>query len=258
MNLSYVEKRSNVSFPEFKNEKVYMVPFYKKEGLPFNLKHWQKTVDAMLEGVETENVIYLMVDQGIVRANTFHRRPGVHIDGYWNPNFNGHGGHRIEMEGSHGGHKITMSGHSHNTGSHSVTNDISKTNNGNHVVNSGVHIITPENIGEHQHISNDGGHIVRPKKKMDTSINYWEPEGLILASNLTAARAWNGYYVGMPKEGGDCSHINLDNLEQVDMEQNYVYCGNVTMLHESLIIKEDTLRTVVRLNVPNWTPEKLH
>ncbi len=247
MNLSYVEKRSAVTFPEFRNEKVYMVPFYKKEGLPFNLKHWQKTVDAMLEGVETEDVIYLMVDQGIVKANTFHRRPGVHIDGYWNPSFNGHGGHRI-----------TMSGHSHNSGGHSVNNDIGKTNNGNHIVSNGGHIITPESIGGHQHISNEGGHIVRPKKKMDSSINYWEPEGLILASNLTAARAWNGYYDGMPNEGGDCSHVNLNNLEQIDMEKNYVYCGNVTMLHESLMIKKDAYRTVVRLNVPNWTPERLH
>ncbi len=257
MNLSYVEQRNNVVFPSFNNERVYMLPFYKKNGLPSNLKHWQKTIDMMLENVETEDVIYLMIDQGYVKGNSYHRRPGVHIDGYWNPSLNGHGGHRIEMIGSHGGHRIRMSGHNHESGSHSTSIN---TPSGSHITNNGGHIITPNNndIGGHS-TKPFGGHTTTPKRRMgDVFLNDWEPEGLILASNLTAARAWNGFYDDMPKEGGDCSHIDLSSLKEIEMKAGYAYCGNVTMLHESTMIKEDSYRTVVRLNVPNWTPEKIH
>ncbi len=258
MNLSYVEQRAKVDFPLFNNEKVYMLPFYKKEGLPSNLKHWQRTVDSMLDGVNTEDVIYLMIDQGFVKANTYHRRPGVHIDGYWNPGINGHGGHRIDMNGSHGGHRITMSGHSHESGGHSTSISVPS---GAHVTHSGGHIVTPNNEDVGHRTKPSGGHSISPtpKRRMgEVVINDWEPEGLILASNLTAARAWNGFYDGMPKDGGDCSHIDLSNLKEMEMMAGYAYTGNVTMLHESLLIKQDAYRTVVRLNVTNWTPETLH
>lgn len=245
MNLSYVEQRAKVDFPLFNNEKVYMVPFYKKEGLPNNLKHWQRTVDAMLEGVNTDDVIYLMIDQAFVKANSYHRRPGVHIDGYWNPGIN-----------SHGGHRILMSGHSHESGSHSTSISVPS---GSHVTHNGGHTVTPNNeIGGHSSRPS-GSHITTPKRRMSgVMINDWEPEGLILASNLTAARAWNGFYDGMPNDGGDCSHIDLSNLQEIEMMAGYTYTGNVTMLHESLLIKQDAYRTVVRLNVTNWTPETLH
>ncbi len=255
MNLSYVEKRNTVTFPSFNNERVYMLPFYKKNGLPENLKHWQKTIDMMLDEVETEEVIYLMIDQSYVKANSYHRRPGVHIDGYWNPELNGHGGHRIDMNGSHGGHRIRMSGHSHESGSHSTI--INTPPSGSHITHNGGHIITPNNndIGGHS-TKPSSGHTTTPKRRMGgISLNDWEPEGLILASSLTAARAWNGLYNDMPKEGGDCSHIDLSGLQEIEMKAGYTYCGNVTMLHESTLIKEDSYRTVVRLNVPNWTPD---
>lgn len=234
-NLSYVEQREKVRFPDFNNEKVYMLPFYKKDGLPNNLRHWQKTVDSMLDGINTDDLIYLMIDQGFVKANTYHRRPGVHIDGYWNPILNCHG----NSSESNGGH---------------ITTPITHT----HIHHNGGHTTTPNSNGTHNH-NNYGGHNTRPKKRMESNnINYWEPEGLIIASNLTASRAWNGYYEGMPQIGGDCSHIDLSKLSEVEIKKDYSYCGNVTMLHESLLIKEDSYRTLVRLNVKNWTPETIH
>lgn len=45
---SIVQPRGNVQFPEFTRERVYMREFKKKEGLPFDLRRWQPTVDAML------------------------------------------------------------------------------------------------------------------------------------------------------------------------------------------------------------------
>ena len=87
---SIIQERSPVTFPRFSGERVYMRPFLQSEGLPFDLSRWQPTVDAMLYGIATDGPIYLMIDQGMVRAGVTHRRPGVHIDGYWNPETGNH------------------------------------------------------------------------------------------------------------------------------------------------------------------------
>jgi hypothetical protein len=82
---SIVQARSRVTFPAHTGERIYMLPFKQAEGLPFDLRCWQPTVDAMLDGIVTDLPIYLMVDQSRVRAGVTQRRPGVHIDGYWVP-----------------------------------------------------------------------------------------------------------------------------------------------------------------------------
>jgi hypothetical protein len=97
----------SVSFPDNTGERVYMLPFFQREGLPANLSRWQPTVDAMLVGIHTEEPIYLMIDQGRVEAGKSQRRPGAHIDGYWNPEKNGHGG---TGGGGHGSHRPGKSG----------------------------------------------------------------------------------------------------------------------------------------------------
>lgn len=43
--------------------------------------------------------------------------------------------------------------------------------------------------------------------------------------------------------------------QAVPLIRDYVYAGNVSMLHESLPVAETCERTVVRLNVPGWTPQ---
>ena len=93
---------SSVTFPEFKGEHQYMRKFFKNQGLPSDLARWQETVDQMLIGVETDNPIFIMIDQGVVKSGTSHRRGGKHIDGYWQENINAHGG-------GHGGHRISAS-----------------------------------------------------------------------------------------------------------------------------------------------------
>jgi len=98
---SIIKERSPVTFPRFIGERVYMRPFFQAEGLPYELSRWQPTVDAMLDGITTDGPIYLMIDQGAVRAGIPHRRPGVHIDGYWNP---ATGRHDDTPTHFHGGH----------------------------------------------------------------------------------------------------------------------------------------------------------
>lgn len=80
-------------------------------------------------------------------------------------------------------------------------------------------------------------------------------EGLLLASNVTASRAFAGGFNGDIGEGGDCSHIDLSGLAEIPLEAGYCYAGNITMLHESLPIETEALRTLVRINVPGWHPE---
>jgi len=89
---SRYRKGGIVSFPKHTGEKIYMVPFLKREGLPSHISRWQSVVDVMLEDIETDQPIYIMVDQGIVKAGNPHRRGGIHIDGNWMPDIQAHGG----------------------------------------------------------------------------------------------------------------------------------------------------------------------
>lgn len=101
MQMSTVQQRGRVMFPEFTGERIYMRGFTKAGGLPPDLRRWQDTVDAMLDGVDANGPIFLMVDQARVKAASIHRRPGLHVDGYWQPALKAHGG---GGGGEHGGH----------------------------------------------------------------------------------------------------------------------------------------------------------
>lgn len=194
-NQSRVVEIGKVEFPAFLAERVYMQEFRLETGLPAHLKRWQPTVDQMLIGVDTDEPMYLMVDQGIVKANTSHRRPGAHIDGYWIAAKQRHGG-----RGSHAGRWDT------------------------------------------------------PSPQWNTC-DFSKPEALILASDFCASRALVGEFEGQPGEGGDCSMLDLSNLVEVRLQAGVAYAGNVTMVHESLPVLQDTVRTLVRLSCPGWEPQ---
>ncbi len=200
---SSIQERGRVTFPLFKGERHYMIPFLQKDGLPSSLNHWQETVDAMLEGIETAEPIYFMADQSVVVKGETQRRPGVHVDGYWCPTLSAHRG-----GGSHGGHRPI-----------------------------------PSHRGQ-------GGHGGSHMSGAWDTIDFSEPEALLLASNVTACRAFVGDYSGEIKEGGDASSIDLSDLRVVHMQRNVTYCGTVATLHESLPVVADSRRTLVRLNCP--------
>lgn len=191
-NQSRVVELGAVQFPAFLAERVYMREFRLETGLPSDLKRWKTTVDQMLVGVDTDEAIYLMIDQGIVKANTSHRRPGAHIDGYW-----------IAAKQRHGG---------------------------------------------------GGGHAGAWEGSGWVSCQFDKEEGLILASDVCASRALVGQFEGAPGEGGDCSMLDLSQLAEVRLQAGIAYAGNVTMVHESLPVDQDTMRTLVRLSVPGWEP----
>ncbi len=111
---------AKVSFPSFTGERVYMVPFLQKEGLPKELERWQVTVDAMLEGVESTLPIYIMIDQGALKAGSMQRRGGLHIDGNWIAGSKRHGDIHSIGAGRHGDiHSIGINAgkHTHVNGS---------------------------------------------------------------------------------------------------------------------------------------------
>lgn len=199
---SFVKELGTVDFPIHTMERVYMKEFRKETGLPQELRRWQPTIDQMLSEVDTDGPIYLMIDQGLVKANTTHRRKGVHIDGYWIPELQAHGG-----GGSHRTHIHTAAGRWENT------------------------------------------------PQWNTTSEDWPDEAIILASSVSASAAYLGEWDGEIKEGGDCSHLDLSNLQRLALQANKIYAGNVTMLHESTPVMKDVLRSLVRLNVPGWSPK---
>lgn len=87
-----------VPFPSFVGERVYMVAFNQRDGLPTTLARWRPTVAAMLRGVTAPGLIYIMIDESIVEPGKPQRRGGPHIDGNW-----------IAAKGKHGGHTTTGS-----------------------------------------------------------------------------------------------------------------------------------------------------
>lgn len=224
---SYIETRGQVAFPEFTGERVYMRGFLQRDGLPADLVRWQPTVDALLDGVETDQQIYIMIDEGFVQARSAQRREGLHIDGYWNPGLQAHGNNS-------GGHRSAPRGHGYEP---------------------------PSGHGSTPRHAPYGGHGHNPPSRHGSGASTWQhadfkaPEGLILASSVSAARGYVGEFVGPIGEGGDCSSIDLSGLQVMPMCAGIVYAGNVTALHESLPVEHDCYRQLVRLNVPGWSPD---
>lgn len=208
---SFMQERGLVQFPMgYKDESLYMLPFTRSEGLPAYAQHWQPTVDQMLAGVKCgDKTMYFMVDRKFVMEGVPHRRPGVHVDGYWIPDLLAHG---------YGSHRGRGGGHS--------------------------------GTGRHRGY---GGHGGRHMSGSWSDPDFSEPEALILASDMSAARAYVGEFDGPIGEGGDCSSISLEGLTPVPMMAHRVYAGTVSTLHESLPVPVSGWRTVVRLNCPGVT-----
>lgn len=281
-NLSYVEERSRIVLPENTGERVYMLEFYKKNGLPAHLSRWQKTVDQLLEGIDTDGPIYLMIDQGFVKAGSIQRRGGVHIDGYWQPAIYAH---RAEPEPSYDthNHRPVYDRHNHVPSPYDRQSPIVPVyDNHNHrpVYDRHNHVPNPYDrhspivpvYDNHKHRPVYDRHNHEPdsydrdipsttRKKLkfgEVDLVDWPTEAIILASDIQACRAWNGLYDHTDMPNGDCSHVNVQELQEMMFRKNTVYLGNVTMLHESLPVEFDTLRTVIRLNVPGYNPPALN
>lgn len=213
---------TQVFFPEFKAERIYMQKFHKEEGLPEYLRRWQDTVDAMLVDVDTDNPIFIMIDQGIVKAGHPHRRPGRHIDGYW---IEGISAHRSDGGGSH------------------------QTRVPDHHTHRQTHIFREPS---------PGGHENRPRHAIgsgDSELFLNHPEAIILASDVSGCIGYTGSWTGEIGDGGNLEHLDLSHMEKHVLQPNHSYIGNVGFIHESVPINFDCQRTLVRLNVKNWEPK---
>jgi hypothetical protein len=225
--LSFAQARSEVTFPEFTGERIYMLEFTQADGLPDEAARWQTTVDQMLEGIVTDQPMFLMVDQSEVLAGNAQRRPGAHMDGYWHPGRDGYGPtHRFTASGAHG---PTSPGHGPRPPAP-----------GTHGGSPGFHSALPTPAG-----SWGTAHLQE----------VWAPEAVILASDVSGCRALVGEWDGPIGDGGDCAGADLSRLEEFTMGAGRAYAGNVTMVHESLPVAADAFRTLVRLNTPGWSPE---
>lgn len=224
---SLIREVGQVSFPRHTNERIYMVPFLQREGLPREYERWQATVDAMLVDIKTDSPIYMMVDQGVIKAGVSHRRPGMHIDGYWIPAIQAHS--------------------TDNGGSHYVPEKRKREERGEHATPSGAHATRLS--GRHGHITYDDPSI-RKRPGVWKTQDAWTEEAIILASSHAACKVLTGEWEGRIGKGGDCSHLDLSHMDELIMQSNTAYSGNLFMLHESMPVEHDVARTLVRLNVP--------
>lgn len=76
-------------------------------------------------------------------------------------------------------------------------------------------------------------------------------ELLVFASDVLGCHAYVGNYEGIPSSDGDCSHVDVRGMATIDMKPGIVWAGDaLTLIHESIPVRYDCLRTMVRLNVP--------
>ncbi len=198
----------SVGFPPYTGERVYMREFVPSAGLPVDLARWQPTVDRMLASVNAPGSVYLMVDQSEVQAGRCHRRPGLHVDGYWWPGTQAHG------------------------------------------PSPGTHVPSPPGHRPHPAPQPDPGrHLPAHRSRADLT------EGLIIAASVEGCEAWDGEWGGRAGAGGDCSEVPIASLSRRRMVSGVAWLGETgSLLHSALPLPERALRTVVRLNVPGWSP----
>lgn len=222
---SDAQQASRVPFPEFTGERVYMRKFV--DGvLPPDLARWQRTVSAMLDGVRYSGVGYLMVDQGVVSAGTTHRRPGPHVDMYWDDGIRCHG---ESVPATH--HPLPTQPPQHRAWAprHSA------------LPLPGRHLPVPT-----------PGHVGSPLGRHCQSQD--AREALVLASDVAGCLSYTGEWSGVIGDGGDCSGVDLDGLVQSVVKPGYAWIGETgSWLHESIPVERTCKRTVVRLNLKGWT-----
>lgn len=79
----------------------------------------------------------------------------------------------------------------------------------------------------------------------------FEAEVILLASNVAGCVAYTGTYQAADlKAGGDASGLDLSKLKRVSLKAGFVYAATAATIHESVPVKTDCQRTLVRINIP--------
>jgi hypothetical protein len=248
-----------IDFPEFKGDKIYMLEFdLENPILPEKYKRWESVVNKMIQNSPVKSgKAYLTVDEEKVTPGKTHRRGGVHVDGNFIYGFKD--GNVVEIKtnnesvswGKSSTDEAPVSWGKSSKDEAPVSWGKSKKSvswgksSNDAPVSWGNSSATPSSwatgflvggLDEEQHFnqycSSDKG-------------------GMIISSNYEACDGWIGEFNNIPLDGGDCSHIDLSNLQKFRLKANKVYLGNSTFLHESLPIDENVNRQLVRITLPS-------
>lgn len=231
--ISIAREIGSVQFPEFRPERFYMIPFFKADGLPEAMSHYQPVVDVMLKDVDTPLPLSIMVDSRVVPEGKSHRVPGRHIDGYWDLSaWKGGGNCWKAVAGHKGGGHATQ----HAKDLSSITRDQLMAIQSEMLTNGKPPGASAKNW---------------PCRVADFSF----PEALILAQSVEGSCAWTGEFDDAIFDvGGGAEHVDVSRMERIQLKANHAYAGNVTMLHESLPLPANTPRTLIRISAPGWSP----
>lgn len=71
--------------------------------------------------------------------------------------------------------------------------------------------------------------------------------GMLIVSDYSSCKGWNGKFNGKANVGGDCSHIKTG--RGFKLKSNTVYYGNSQFIHESLPLNKNVHRTLIRINL---------
>lgn len=209
-----------VQFPAYApGERCYMVPFVPRFGLPDHLAKWQPFVDSALGACETLNSVYphlgyLTIDCRVVMPGKTHRRPGIHVEGYWEADDKMHRG---------GGH---------------VSGTLAGMRPGKWKSDKEQGPLKKWKSG-----ADSWEHATLQAK-----------EAIVLIADQVGCDGFTGEWSGPIGEGGDVSKCDLSLLERFRMQANRVYVGGAAFVHEPLVLQRPTLRSVVRITLPGWEP----
>lgn len=73
---------------------------------------------------------------------------------------------------------------------------------------------------------------------------------VIVAASVPGCRAWKGVFEGRPAKDGDLSHLSDQLGEGEILGANFGFLLSPDCVHESLVFKDDTLRTFLRIALP--------
>lgn len=81
-----------IEFPNFKNTRVMMMPFYLYDlnTIPDNLNHYKETIKQLISLVPKateqyeDTPAYLTIDERFIIKGEIQRNPGLHVDGMYN------------------------------------------------------------------------------------------------------------------------------------------------------------------------------
>lgn len=259
---SKAKEVGKINFPKFEGDKIYMLPFELSNPiLPDKYKRWEGIVKEMVEmSPVKQGTAFLTVDEKEVKAGETHRRGGPHTDGNFIYGFQD--GKVIEIdttqynEGASWGKSVDKKEVSWGKSVDKKKVSWGRSTEKKKDVSWGKSVDKKEvswGRSEDSPVASSWAtnFLVGGLNEEQHTRQYCSDKGgMIIASNYEACKGWLGEFKEIPLDGGDCSHMDLSNLETFILKPNKVYLGNSTFIHESLQINEDVKRQMIRITLP--------